>query len=427
MNRHLYSFFFTLAVPLILLRLWLRSLRTPAYRQRIGERFGHANLPDRFSSQRPTLWIHAVSVGETVAAAPLIRALLSERDQLQIIVTTMTPTGSARVRTLFADAVLHSYLPYDLPFAINRFLRKLSPSQLIIMETELWPNLIHCCADRGVKIVLANARLSEKSAKGYGRLASMTRSMLERIDHIAAQDDADANRLIALGADPQRLSITGSLKFHVNLEEAILPDSPVFQSVEKSGRSVVIAASTRDGEEQRLLPAIEEVLQHNPNTLFIIVPRHPERFETVASLCVEHGLRIQRRSDNLPVDAHTQVLIGDSMGEMLAYYGLADIAFVGGSLVDTGCQNVLEPAALGLPVVVGPSQFNFAAICKQLEEAGGLHTIADSAALAMHLNELIEDTDRRRARGMAGRILVEDNQQALPRLLEIIGRHTPVP
>ncbi len=422
MLRFLYSLILYLAVPIILLRLYFRGIKAPAYRQRIGERFGNSQLPASFVPSRQTIWIHAVSVGESIAAAPFIRELQLRFPDSQILVTTMTPTGSDRVTAMFGDRVYHCYLPYDLPGALNRFVRRINPVMLILMETELWPNLIHVCSQQNVKLILANARLSEKSARGYGRIPGLTRSMLLKIDYIAAQAQADFERFVELGADTHKIEITGSLKFSVNVEQEKALSDSVLAEIKESGRTVIIAASTRDGEESKVLHAFRRVLDYQPQVLLLIVPRHPERFESVANECAQRGFTLSRRSKHQAVDSSTQVYLGDSMGEMLSYYRLANIAFVGGSLVDTGCQNVLEPAALSLPVVVGPSQYNFATICAQLEAAGGLHTVSDENELADYLLALISDSVRRQQSGAAGRALVESNQQALPLLLDIVQR-----
>ncbi|MDP6415044.1 MAG: lipid IV(A) 3-deoxy-D-manno-octulosonic acid transferase [Gammaproteobacteria bacterium] len=422
MLRFLYSLILYLAVPIILLRLYLRGIKAPAYRQRIGERFANSRLPASFDPSRQTIWIHAVSVGESIAAAPFIRELQLRFPDSQILVTTMTPTGSDRVTAIFGDRVYHCYLPYDLPGALNRFVRRINPGMLILMETELWPNLIHVCSKQNVKLILANARLSEKSARGYSRFPGLTRSMLLKIDYIAAQAQADFERFAELGADSHKMEITGSLKFNVNIEQEKALSDSVLVEIKESGRTVIIAASTRDGEESKVLHAFRRVLDYQPHVLLLLVPRHPERFDSVANLCTQSGFTLSRRSKHQTVDSSTQVYLGDSMGEMLSYYRLANIAFVGGSLVDTGCQNVLEPAALSLPVVVGPSQYNFATICAQLEAAGGLHTVSDENELADYLVALISDPVRQQQSGAAGRALVETNQQALPLLLEIVQR-----
>lgn len=425
MHRFIYSVLFYLAVPIILLRLLYRSLRAPAYRRRIGERFALTALPAHFDNKRQTIWIHAVSVGETVAAAPLVHALHRRYPDAQILLTTMTPTGSERVRTLFADKVFHTYLPYDLPGVMRRFIRKVNPAILILMETELWPNLIFAAHASGVRLVLANARLSPKSAAGYQRFANATRAMLGKFDCIAAQADADAQRLFALGARATAVSVTGSLKFLVEIPPAKSAPDAVFDSVTGAGRPVLIAASTRDGEEVKVLAAFRRCLQAHPDLLLLLVPRHPERFERVAKQCEDAGLAVVRRSSNAAIMPATQVLLGDSMGEMLQYYRLATIAFVGGSLVDTGCQNVLEPAALGIPVITGPSQFNFATICAQLEQTGALHTVTDENQLAEFVSQLVGDVAQQQRMGDSGKALVLANQNALPALLQRIEALLP--
>ncbi len=425
MYRFLYSVLLYLLVPFILLRLLIRSLRAPAYRNRIGERFALAPLPAQFNLSRQTIWIHAVSVGETVAAASLVTALRKRFPQGQSLVTTMTPTGSDRVRALFGDTVIHTYLPYDLPGVMQRFIRKTSPVMLILMETELWPNLLHAAHSAGVRLVLANARMSEKSATAYRRFATAIRSMLLQFDCIAAQSDTDAQRLLALGARREAVTVTGSLKFLVDIAVPNQVSNPVFDSVRGAGRPVLIAASTREGEEAKVLIAFRSCLAARQNLLLLLVPRHPERMERVARQCAAAGLVLQRRSAGKPVASSTQVLLGDSMGEMLQYYRLATIAFVGGSLVDTGCQNVLEPAALGIPIVVGPSQFNFATICTQLEQTGALHTVADEVQLAQFVTDLLGDADQQQRMGHSGKSLVRANQNALPALMSRIESLLP--
>lgn len=421
MLRHLYSLALILAIPFMLLQLLLKSLFIRGYRENIGQRFGKINLPEAGVEGAPKIWIHAVSVGETIAAAPLVRALLNLQPRPVIVFTTTTPTGADRAQALFRDSVIHSYSPYDLGFVTRRFLSRVKPDLLIIMETELWPNMLHYCQQAGVKVLLANGRLSEKSATGYAKVSGLTRRMLQQIDHIAAQADADAQRFKALGALPENMTVTGSLKFH--LEDAADKPSlpPLFESIKGAGRPVIMAASTRDGEEEKVLSGIVPLLQYASAPLLLLVPRHPERFDKVEQLCLDMGVKVQRRSSAETLNPDTQVLLGDSMGEMLAYYSLADIAFVGGSLVDTGCQNVLEPAALALPVVVGPSQYNFATICSQLKAAGALKTVPDSAALTQAVGELLENEEARIAMGRAGRAVVEQNQQALPLLIERIA------
>lgn len=421
MYRFFYSVIFYAAMPFVLIRLLARSIRTPEYRHRIGERLALNIPPGKFDQDKQTIWIHAVSVGETAAAAPLVFELQREHPEVQIVITTMTATGSDRVCTLFGDTVFHRYIPYDLPGAINRFLDKLKPSLLILMETELWPNLIYACHQRKIKIILANARLSEKSARGYARFTAFTKNLLGKFDTIAAQSQADAERFIKLGAASANVKITGSLKFNIKAGSAEDSKQPYFAAIKSSDRPILIAASTREGEEEKLLAAFEQCQRVVPSLLLLLVPRHPQRFSKVARLCEDRGFKTTKRSEDKPPGAEVQILLGDSMGEMSDYYGIADIAFVGGSLVNTGCQNVLEPAAMAIPIITGPSQYNFATICKQLEAVAALKTVQDEAELAEYLLLLLADRNARREMGLRGKELVAANQNALPALLQIIN------
>lgn len=418
MSRTVYTLLLYLAVPLIVLRLFLRSIQAPKYRQRLLERFGSTDKSLRETDSKPLIWLHAVSVGEVVAAKPLVNALL-HRNQ-QVLITTMTPTGSAQVAASFGDRVTHSYLPYDLPGALKRFLAKSNPDMLLIMETELWPNLIHYCRDRSIPVLLINARMSERSARGYKRFESLVRPMLNRLSAIAAQSAADQDRLLDLGAKPETTAITGSLKFHVDLGATEASQDHFFGCLQESTRPIVIAASTREGEEIKVLEAFSIVCESVPETLLLLVPRHPERFDSVAKLAAKKGFVVGRRSDNVAAEASHQVIIGDSMGELLQYYCTAKIAFVGGSLVDTGCQNVLEPAALALPVVTGPSQFNFASICLELENAGALVTVKDPQELAQQLITWLKSPEEASSVGQRGLAVCEANQQALASVLKLV-------
>ena len=420
MPRVLYSLLFIVLTPLIFVRLLVRSVKAPAYRRRIAERFALQWRPAERDLSQPLLWIHAVSVGETVAAAPLVRELRHDYPEHQILITCMTPTGSARVESLFGDTVLHAYLPYDTAGAMKRFVKKFDPALLILMETELWPNLIHYCSKAEVPVVLANARLSARSARGYKRFGALTRPMLQQLELVAAQSQDAAERLICAGANADDVRVTGSLKFIVDVDKSAQLPAGVFDAIDDSNRVVIIASSTRDGEEEKVLTAFKRVLESHPNTVLLLVPRHPERFDAVATLVGRMGLRLGRRSKNDLLTEEMQVYLGDSMGEMMSYYRLASIAFVGGSLVNTGCQNVLEPAAFGIPVVTGPSQFNFATICRQLEAESALRTVANEKELADFLIDLIPDWARQAEMGRRGKALVEDNQDSLPALLSLL-------
>ncbi|MBJ9974837.1 lipid IV(A) 3-deoxy-D-manno-octulosonic acid transferase [Pseudomonas sp. S75] len=425
MNRTLYTLLFHLGLPLIALRLFLRGRKAPAYRQRIAERLAFGLPPMRQGG----LWVHAVSVGESIAAAPLVRALLQAYPDLPITLTCMTPTGSERIRALFADEprVQHCYLPYDLPWAAGRFLDHVRPRLGIIMETELWPNHIHQCARRGIPVALANARLSARSARGYARFARLTRPMLEAMSLIAVQTETEAERFRSLGARPTCVQVTGSIKFDLKIDSALLPHArQLRQQWGACGRPVWIAASTHEGEDGLILEAHQRLLQVHGDALLILVPRHPERFEAVHTLCCERFATV-RRSTGAAVQGATQVLLGDTMGELLFLYALADIAFIGGSLVPTGGHNPLEPAALGLPLIMGPHVFNFLEISALLREAGALQQVDDAEGLAGAVRRLVELPQDGRRMGEAGRAVMQANQGALGRLLEALARLMGLP
>lgn len=423
MNRTLYTLLFHLGLPLLALRLYLRARKAPAYGRRLGERFAF-RLP---AMRKGGIWVHAVSVGESIAAAPMVRALLKAYPELPITLTCMTPTGSERIRALFGDEprVQHCYLPYDLPWAAGRFLDHVQPRLGVIMETELWPNHIHQCARRGIPVALANARLSERSARGYGRFARLTRPMLAEMSLIAAQTEVEAQRFLALGARTGCVQVTGSIKFDLKIDEHLVSRAQALrQQWAAASRPVWIAASTHDGEDALVLQAHRQLLQVHGDALLILVPRHPERFEAVHVLCSQQFATV-RRSTGLPVLAQTHVLLGDTMGELLFLYALADMAFVGGSLVPTGGHNPLEPAALALPVLMGPHVFNFLEISAMLREAGGLQQVDDAQGLAGAVQRLVELPQDARRMGEAGRAVMRANQGALQRLLEGLEKLMP--
>ena len=421
MNRTLYTLLFHLGLPLVAIRLWLRARKAPAYARRIGERFA-LNLPPM---QPGGIWVHAVSVGESIAAAPMIRALLTRYPQLPITVTCMTPTGSERIQALFADEprIQHCYLPYDLPWAAARFLDRIKPKLGVIMETELWPNLIHQCAKPGIPVVLANASLSARSAKGYARFARLTRPMLEAMSLIAVQTQTEAERFRQLGARPECVEVTGSIKFDLSIDPQLwVKARELREQWQAQERPVWIAASTHEGEDEIVLAAHRQLLGHYPNALLMLVPRHPERFNSVFELCQREGFVTVRRSQHTPVSAQTQVLLGDTMGELLFLYAVADSAFVGGSLVPNGGHNVLEPAALGKPVLSGPHLFNFLEIAALLREAGALEEVDDAPGLAVAVQRLFELPQDAQRMAEAGLKVMQANQGALQRLLDGLAR-----
>lgn len=419
MNRTLYTLLFHLGLPLVFLRLLWRAWRAPAYSRRIGERFAFGLPPLRPGG----IWVHAVSVGESIAAAPMIRELMARYPHLPITVTCMTPTGSERIQALFGDSVQHCYLPYDLPWAAARFLERARPKLAVVMETELWPNHIHQCARRGIPVALANARLSARSARGYARFARLTAPMLAKLSLIAVQTEAEAERFRQLGARDECVEVTGSIKFDLTIDPALLERaSKLRQQWAAQERPLWIAASTHAGEDEIILAAHRQLLSNHPQALLILVPRHPERFASVYESAVRDGFVAVRRSTGEAVGADTQVLVGDTMGELLFLYALADIAFVGGSLVPNGGHNLLEPAALGKPVLSGPHLFNFLEISAQLRAAGALREVQDAAQLAQVVSELWGDPAGAQAMRDAGLGVLKANQGALERLLAGLGR-----
>ncbi|WP_223488378.1 lipid IV(A) 3-deoxy-D-manno-octulosonic acid transferase [Pseudomonas sp. A-RE-19] len=421
MNRTLYTALFYMGLPLVAIRLWLRARKAPAYAKRIGERFSLA-LP----AMKPDgLWVHAVSVGESIAAAPMIRALLQRYPTLPITVTCMTPTGSERIQALFANEprIQHCYLPYDLPCAAKRFLDRARPKLAVIMETELWPNHIHQCAKRAIPVALANARLSERSAKGYGRFPELTRPMLAEMSLFAVQTEAEAQRFRDLGARPETVEVTGSIKFDLTIDPQLLQRADELRAQwQAQDRPVWIAASTHEGEDEVVLAAHRRLLANHPDALLILVPRHPERFNPVFELCRQQGFATVRRSAGEPVTPGTSVLLGDTMGELLFLYALADSAFVGGSLVPNGGHNLLEPAALAKPVLSGPHLFNFLEIAAQLRSAGALAEVDDAESLALAVQRLFELPSDAQRMAEAGLKVMRANQGALQRLLDGLGR-----
>lgn len=406
--RHLYSLILSLLQPFILLRLYLRGRKQPAYRQRWLERFG---IFTNAHIATGGVWVHAVSVGEVVAAIPLISELLGNADTVPIIVTTTTPTGSARVRQAFGDKVTHVYLPYDLPIYINNFISRLAPKTLIIMETELWPNLLYTCKQRHLKICLVNARLSDNSFANYKKVKFLLRGMLQQIDIIAAQTDVDAKRFIELGADKHSVTIVGNLKFDVPM--------PIIKR-DILNRLVWVAASTHEGEEELIVQIYKSLKQKFPTLLLILVPRHPERFKDVANLLRTHNLSFVQRSAGACPKSDTDVWLGDTMGELDFFYAQADMAFVGGSLVPVGGHNLLEPVATGVATVTGPHIHNFREITAKLAIAKAVAVINSEQELTENLLAWGNDKDIRLGFATRGMQVLKDNRGALNKVLALV-------
>ncbi|PKH23903.1 3-deoxy-D-manno-octulosonic acid transferase [Enterobacterales bacterium CwR94] len=419
--QSLYTALLYLIQPLIWLRLWLRGRKAPAYRKRWAERYGFCA-----GKVAPNgILLHSVSVGETLAAVPLVRALRHRYPTLPITVTTMTPTGSERAHSAFGKDVHHVYLPYDLPGSLRRFLDTVNPRLVIIMETELWPNFITTLHERKIPLVIANARLSERSAKGYGKLGKFMRQLLQRITLIAAQNQEDGDRFIQLGLKRSQLTVTGSLKFDISVTPELAARAVTLRRQWAPRRPVWIATSTHEGEEDIILRAHRQLLETFPNLLLILVPRHPERFSTARELTQKLGFSFTQRSSNEIPSGSTQVVIGDTMGELMLLYGIADLAFVGGSLVERGGHNPLEPAAHAIPVLMGPHTWNFKDICAKLQQAEGLITVADADAIVKEVSTLLTDEDYRLWYGRHAVDVLHQNQGALHRLLELLEPYLP--
>jgi 3-deoxy-D-manno-octulosonic-acid transferase len=412
----LYSLFLPLLIPVVILHLLIRGLKNHDYFRRWGERFGF----NKIKTDSPVIWVHAVSVGEARAAVPMINELFSHYDS-PVLVTTMTPTGSSEVVRQLGNRVLHCYVPYDLSWSVNRFLDQVKPCLAVTMETELWPNLFHGCKKRGIPIIVANARMSESSMRGYLRFEKLTRITLNQVSMIAAQSRADARRLQRMGAAEDKIFVTGSIKFEIKLPASLREAAESLRRDFGSMRPVWIAASTHDDEEKNILVAYRELKRSYPDLLLLLVPRHPERFLPVAKISRRDGFNTVLRSElRGPVAEEVEVIIGDSMGELLKLYAASDVAFVGGSLVPVGGHNVLEACAVGLPVIFGPHMFNFDEISQLTlsrqagKQVDSIHEL--TAAVASYL----DDANLRFETGEKGKKLVQQNRGALEKTSDLI-------
>ncbi|MHB8536315.1 MAG: lipid IV(A) 3-deoxy-D-manno-octulosonic acid transferase [Sulfuricaulis sp.] len=434
-----YNWFLRLLFPYVLLRLMWRGLRNPDYWRRIPERFGFieplTNIPPgavagahntsagRAPAASRLIWIHAVSVGEVRAAVPLVRELEERYPGHALLITTMTPTGSAQVRELFNGRVAHRYAPYDYLAAVTRFLDRTRPVLAIVMETELWPNIFHACRARSIPIFVTNVRMSESSMHKYRRFARFARATLAQVNRFAVQSEADARRLLALGAPPRNVEITGSIKFELSAGASLREAAEVLRLAWGLDRPVWLAASTHEGEEEIVLTTLAELKKQArfANMLLVLVPRHPERFSAVARLCRRHDLRVALRSETPgALDPAAEVLVGDTMGELQLFYGAADCAFIGGSLVPTGGHNLLEAAAVGKPVVFGPHMFNFQEISQMALERGAGVQVPEGARLAPAVADFLGNANRRDRAGQAGQKMVEENRGALAANMRIL-------
>lgn len=431
--RLLYTVCFYLALPLVFVRLLLRARAAPAYRERWRERFGFNPVVSgkRRDLTKSAIWVHSVSVGETLAAVPMIKALQIKYPQYELIVTTMTPTGSERVQDVFADSVVHVYAPYDLPDCVSRFLRNMQPQIAIIMETELWPNILRGCAKNSVPVVVANARLSEKSAKGYRKFTRLSAAMMSWIATVAAQTQEDARRFESIGATPARINVTGNIKFDLTINESMQQQASVYRhrwQGEHGSRSVLLVASTHEGEDELALQAyaLLRATLSAKNPLLVLIPRHPERFSLVANMAAER-FSVRRHSEfKLEANGTTllaedvEVVVGDTMGEMMAMLGACDVCFMGGSWVPKGGHNMIEAAAWGKPIFTGSSLYNFAEASALLLAADAMKITDTPSELAEQVALLFNDVTAAARMGLAAQQVAENNKGALERLLGVI-------
>lgn len=422
--RTFYTIIHYLSIPFVLIRLLYRSRHTKEYRKRWNERFAYIT-PDKENNY---IWIHAVSVGETIAAIPLIKLLIQQYyPQYHFLVTTTTPTGSSLVIKNLGDQVMHVYAPFDIPSILGRFFRRIRNIKLcIIMETEMWPNLLFACKKQRIPILLANGRLSERSFSRYQIVSHLTRRMLQTYHTVAAQGVLDAERFLKLGLDPKKLMITGNIKFDIQIPDNLITQGNAIREAIGFHRWVFIAASTHDGEEEIILQAFAKIRAEIPDLFLILAPRHPNRCQKVLELCEQSQFKTIKRSLNLEIEFNTDILLIDTIGELQMIYAAADIAFVGGSLVPIGGHNLIEPAVLGLPILTGPHLHNFTEISRLLQNAGAAQIVTDSQAIADIVIGLCSAKELREKIGQCGKETIEANRGALLKHVrcveDIVGR-----
>ncbi len=443
----LYTLLYYLLTPFLFLRLLIKHRNSSAYKGerqslRLAERLGlfkkpgfrsNSDISLRESFQAP-VWIHTVSVGEFLASLPLINSLMQEAPQHPLVITCTTTTGSAQIMKTYAQEItqgriFHVYLPYDLPGSMRRFLQKIRPCLGIVMETEIWPNLLTVVRQAGIPVWLLNARMSARSAKGYARFKTLTKSSLQKFTGIAAQDALDARRLKELGAKDDTLHISGSIKFDLKIAARDIEAGKVLRGqLYWQEKIVLMAASTHKGEDEILLEIYQQLKSQYPNLVMIVVPRHPERFQTVYQLLINSNNKVIKRSQvNGEIQQPVDILLGDSMGEMIRYFSCADLVFMGGTMVPTGGHNILEPAALGLPIVYGPHIFNFYAINELFMQYQAAQQVADSDTLQQVLHELLADEKRAGEMGERARQLIEQNSGALDKMMTLLKPYLELP
>lgn len=418
--RFIYNLLFIIILPFIFLKNLWRSRLSPGYRKRNLERLGFA--PFKKDELEKPIWVHSVSMGETIAISPLVKKLIAYYPEKQFLITTMSVTGSNQVKQIYQDfpQVKHCYLPYDISICLHIFLRKIKPQVLIIMETEIWPNLLYLCHKKKIPTMLTNARLSEKSAKGYKKINFLSKPLFNWINQIAVQNKTDAKRFLDTGFKKEKLFVTGNLKFDVSIpEETKLKGAELKKSL--GDKLTWIAASTHQGEDEIILKAHQKIIEKFPNSLLMLVPRHPERFDSVFRLANEKFISIRRSEKTIP-NEKTQVYLGDTMGEMMTFFQASDVAFIGGSLINHGGHNLLEPALFKLPVLSGKHTFNFAEITQQLINENGLLMINNETELTKKITKLFSDETLRHKMGNNAYRVVKNNQGALNRQFKLVTK-----
>ena len=415
--RYIYTLFLFLSLPLIVFRLWWRGRANKGYRRRLVESFGIFKAP----KENNGLWLHAVSLGESVAATPFIQAFQKKFPHLPITISTTTVTGAARIKSTFGDSVFHVYFPYDLPFCITTFLKKIRPKLFIITETERWPNCLHYCRQQKIPVVIMNARVSPRSFNRYKRLGFFMRDMLSALTVVAAQSKEDGERFLELGLEPDRLIIAGNTKFDVPEKAGIHEKAYALRNSWGMERPAFAAASTHPGEELQVLEAFKKIQKEFSNALLMIIPRHPERFGTVATLIESQGFKMVARSQQHErIPQKVEVFLGDTMGELELFYAASDVAFVGGSLVPVGCHNLLEAAALSIPILTGPHVFNSVDMNKLLIEAGGAVRVTDSESIAKAVIHWFSNPADRLKAGEAAKAAFKGQQGAVQKIMEAL-------
>jgi len=411
-NRFFYNVILYLWLPITYLRLWRKGQQSPEYRKRWGERLGFFSIKEKYKNG---ICFHCVSVGETLAAIPLIKKVQNQYPHIPITVTSTTPTGSEQIKLAFADTVFHIYLPFDTLGAVKRFFSKINPKVLVIIETELWPNLLHFSRINNTKVLLTNARLSEKSAAGYQRFSQLTYKMMRDISHVSAQTEDDGERYFQLGLDKKKLSISGNIKFDIQHHNTLKEKSQLLRQEWAPNRPVWVAGSIHLDELNDIFIAFEKVLAVIPDALLVVVPRHPEYFNKVSERIKKSPFNMIKRSDNCIPDTNVQIVLGDSMGELLLFWGIADVAFVGGSLMASGGHNPVEPAVCSLPIVTGPHIYNFKLVYQLLEQKNGVLFAQNSQELATCILTLLQSPIHRKDLGKNAFLVVKENRGALNR------------